>query len=178
MKKNTTINSTPAIVAILIIFWIAYFQILPESIADTQKRVKIEKLYMHYKKDFPEVQEMTPREAIELTKTGKVIFIDVREPNEQSVSRLPGAITADLFLENPERYDDYIKIGYCTIGYRSGIFAQELHQRGIPVYNLRGGLLAWVHDGGKVYAGTEETKRIHVYGQKWDLGPDSYEAVW
>jgi len=39
-------------------------------------------------------------------------------------------------------------------------------------------LLAWVHGGGKVYNGTSETLRIHVYSQEWDLGPDSYESVW
>jgi sodium/bile acid cotransporter 7 len=178
MKMNTKRYSATAIVALLIIFWITCFQILPESMAGAQKLDKIEKLYMHYKEKFPEVPDVTPREAMELTTTGKVIFIDVRGPNEQRVSRLPGAITADFFLEDPDRYRDYIKIGYCTIGYRSGIFAQELHQRGIPVYNLRGGLLAWVHAGGKVYAGAEETKRIHVYGPEWDLGPGSYEAVW
>jgi len=44
--------------------------------------------------------------------------------------------------------------------------------------NLRGGLLAWVHDGGKVYDRNGETRRIHVYGRKWDLGPKDYEAVW
>ena len=178
MKKNTKTYNATALVALLTILGLAHFHILPESFADTGKRVKIEKLYIHYQKKFPEVQDVTPREARELTNTGKVVFIDVRETDEQSVSRLPGAITVDLFLEDPGKYEDYIKIGYCTIGYRSGIFAQELQHKGIPVYNLRGGVLAWVHDGGKVYNGAEEVKRIHVYGQKWDLGPDSYEAVW
>jgi len=74
--------------------------------------------------------------------------------------------------------NDYIKIGYCTISYRSGVLARGLNQKGIPIYNLRGGLLAWVHDGGKVYNGSKETHRIHVYGQEWNLGPEGYEAVW
>ena len=178
MKKNTKRYSATAIVALLTIFWITSFHILPESIADTRKRVKIEKLYLRYQKKFPEVQDVNPRTAMELTNTGKVVFIDDRETDEQSVSRLPGAITAGFYLADPERYDDYIKIGYCTIGYRSGIFAQELGQRGIPIYNLRGGVLAWVHDGGKVYNGAVETKRIHVYGEEWNLGPESFEAVW
>jgi rhodanese-related sulfurtransferase len=115
---------------------------------------------------------------MELVNTGKVVFIDVREPEEQSVSRLPGAITVDSFLENLDHYNDFIKIGYCTISYRSGILARELHQNGIPMYNLRGGLLAWVHGGGKVYKGAAESRRIHVYSQDWDLGPDGYESVW
>ena len=178
MKRNVKLYCATAAIALLIIFWITCFHILPESIADTRKRGKIEKLYMHYQKKFPEVQDVNPRTAIELTNTGKVVFIDVRETKEQSVSQLSGAITADFYLENQQRYSNYIKIGYCTIGYRSGIFAQDLGQRGVPIYNLRGGMLAWVHDGGKVYNGTGETKRIHVYSKKWDLVPDNFEAVW
>jgi sodium/bile acid cotransporter 7 len=178
MKKNTKTYRASALVALLTILGITHFLILPESVADTRNRLKIETLYMQYQKEFPETQEVTPRTAIELANTGKVVFIDVREPEEQSVSRLPGAITVDGYLADPEKYDDYIKIGYCTIGYRSGIFAQELGQRGIPIYNLRGGMLAWVHDGGKVYNGSGATKRIHVYGEKWNLAPDNYEAIW
>jgi rhodanese-related sulfurtransferase len=178
MKKNIKIYCATGIVALLTIFGISYYHILPESIADTQNREKIENLYMRYKKEFPEVQDLNPREAIELTNTGKVVFIDVREPNEQNVSRLPGAITVDFYLDNQEKYNEHIKIGYCTISYRSGILARELHQKGIPIYNLRGGLLAWVHAGGKVYAGANETNRIHVYNNEWNLGPESFEAVW
>ncbi len=51
-------------------------------------------------------------------------------------------------------------------------------RKGITMYNLRGGLLAWVHDGGKVVDQKGETKRIHVYGRKWNLAPSAYEAVW
>jgi sodium/bile acid cotransporter 7 len=151
---------------------------LSESNVDAQKRDQIYTLYQSYKKQFPDVQDVPPREALELTGSGKVVFIDVRAPKEQKVSRLPGAITTDLFLEKLDKYNDYIKIGYCTIGYRSGIFAQELHQKGIPIYNLRGGLLGWVHAGGKVYDGAGETKRIHVYNEEWNLGPEEYEAIW
>ena len=178
MTKKAKIYCAVAIVALLTIFLIAYYHMLSESISNVQKRDQISKLYLNYKVEFPDVREVPPREAMELTSTGKVVFIDVRAPNEQNVSRLPGAITADLFLEKFDKYNDYIKIGYCTIGYRSGIFAQELLQKGIPIYNLRGGLLSWVHAGGKVYNGAGETKRIHVYGEEWNIGPESFEAVW
>jgi len=133
---------------------------------------------MSCQREFPDVQDLSPREAIHLTDTGKVIFIDVREPYEQSVSQLPGAITAEYFLDNAEKYTSFIKIGYSTISYRSGLFAQALQKNEIPVYNLRGGLLAWVHAGGRIYNGAGETRRIHVYRQEWDLAPASYEAVW
>ena len=178
MKKNTKLYCAAIIGFLLPIFGISHFYILPESKADTHKRVKIENMYLRYQKEFPDIQDVTPREAIELINTGQVVFIDIREPDEQSVSQLPIAITADSFLKDSKKYADHIKISYCTIGYRSGIFAQELGQRGIFIYNLRGGLLAWVHDGGKVYNGAEETRRIHVYGEEWNLAPENYEAIW
>jgi rhodanese-related sulfurtransferase len=178
MKKNTKIFYIIVLIALLAVVGIAYYMMRPKLTTDGQKRAQILKLYMGYKKEFSEVQDVSPREAMHLFDTGKVVFIDVREPDEQSVSRLPGAIAADIFLDNTKKYNDYIKIGYCTISYRSGVLAQGLNQKGIPIYNLRGGLLAWVHDGGKVYNGTEETHRIHVYGQEWNLGPEGYEAIW
>jgi hypothetical protein len=91
---------------------------------------------------------------------------------------LPGAITEKEFMDNFKSYQDHIKIAYSTISYRSGKFAQKLQKEGIPVYNLRGGILAWVHDGGKVYDRNGETKGIHVHDSEWNLLPARYEAIW
>jgi sodium/bile acid cotransporter 7 len=44
--------------------------------------------------------------------------------------------------------------------------------------NLRGGILSWLHAGGKIYREGRETKSVHVYGRKWDLAPSEYEALW
>lgn len=113
-----------------------------------------------------------------LRKNQKVIFVDVREVKEQEVSMLPGALTKEEFLNNLQKYEDEIIIGYCTISYRSGKLARKLAKQGITMLNLRGGMLAWVHDGGKVYDQYGETKRIHVHGRKWNLAPKGYEAIW
>ena len=149
-----------------------------DDMSDTEKRAKIEAMYQSYKKDFPEVQDIEPAEAMRLLKEGKALFIDVREEREQQVSMLPGAVTEKQFLKDPGRDRDRTLIAYCTISYRSGKLAERLKARGITLFNLRGGLLAWVHSGGKVYDQNGETKRIHVYGKKWNLGPKDYEAVW
>ncbi len=53
----------------------------------------------------------------------------------------------------------------------------ESASKGIPVSNLTGGLLAWVLEGGKVYDKKGETRRIHVYGDKWDYAPRGYKSV-
>ncbi len=149
-----------------------------DAMSDAAKRTKIEAIYRGYKKDFADVADIAPAEAMELLKAGRMVFVDVREEKEQEVSMLPGAVTEKEFLKNPERYGDKVIVGYCTISYRSGKLAEKLKARGIAMLNLEGGLLAWVHAGGKVYDRNGETHRIHVYGRKWDLGPKDYEAVW
>jgi rhodanese-related sulfurtransferase len=146
--------------------------------SDADKRAKIESMYRDYKKDFADVADIAPPEAMALLKTGQALFVDVRAAKEQAVSMLPGAIAADEFLKYPERYRDKVIIGYCTISYRSGKLADALRVQGITMLNLKGGLLAWVHAGGKVYDRSGETRRIHVYGRKWNLGPKDYEALW
>jgi len=149
-----------------------------DDMSDAAKRDKIEALYGDYKREFADVPDIEPAEAMRLLQEGKALFIDVREEKEQKVSMLPSAVTEKEFLKNPDRFRDRTLIGYCTISYRSGKLAESLRARGITLLNLRGGLLAWVHAGGKVFDRNGETLRIHVYGRKWDLGPKGYEAVW
>jgi len=148
------------------------------DLSDAAKYQKVESLYDGYKTEFPAVLDLTPRQAMNLLTDQKAVFIDTREPEEQQVSMLPGAITEKEFLSNYKSYADHLKIAYCTISYRSGVFAENFQKRGVPVYNLRGGILGWVHAGGKVYDQNGETFRIHVYGEKWNLAPERYEAIW
>ena len=148
------------------------------DLSDTAKYQKVESLSDGYKTNFPNVPGLTPRQAMDLIADQKTIFIDTREPKESQVSMLPGAISVKEFLSNYESYDDHVKIAYCTISYRSGKFAEKYQNDRIPVYNLRGGMLAWLHEGGKIYDQTGETYRIHIYGDKWNLAPEGYEAVY
>jgi len=145
---------------------------------DSEKRTRIDELYRGYRKDFPDVRDIDAQEAMRLLQEGKALFIDVREPKEQAVSMLPSAVTAEEFLKDPGRYADRVLIGYCTISYRSGKLAQQLAAKNITALNLRGGILAWAHAGGKLQDRDGETRRIHVYGRKWDLAPQGYETVW
>jgi len=149
-----------------------------DALSNDEKRLKIEAMYRNYKRNFAGVTDITPAEAMELLRAGRAVFVDVRETQEQEVSMLPGAVTEQEFLKLPERYGDKVVIAYCTISYRSGVLAKRLNARGIAMVNLEGGLLAWVHAGGRVYDRAGETRRIHVYGRKWDLSPQDYEAIW
>jgi sodium/bile acid cotransporter 7 len=149
-----------------------------EELSDAQKLQAVYDMYKDYKKSFPEVQDITPKEAMELMELEEVIFVDTRKSKEQKVSMLPNAVTEKDFKKNLEQYRDKTVIGYCTISYRSGKLAKELRKEGITMLNLRGGMLAWVHEGGKVYDANGQTKRVHVYKKKWNYVPQGYEAVW
>lgn len=141
------------------------------------KAATVRKLYRGYKKDFPNVPDISAADARTLLEEGKVVFIDVREPEEQAVSLLPGAVTEEAFLKNPGIAQGKTAVAYCTIGYRSGVFSQKMAGRGIEVLNLSGGIVAWVLKGGKVYLDGRETNRIHVYGKEWNHLPEGYEVV-
>jgi len=158
--------------------WVGFQIWADDAISDDARRAELQAMYRNYKKDFADVPDIAPAEAMELLKAGRALFVDVREQREQKVSMLPGAVTEKEFLRNPERYHDRVVIGYCTISYRSGKLAEKLKARGIIMLNLEGGLLAWVHAGGKVYDRNGETRRIHVNGRKWTLAPNDFEAVW
>jgi sodium/bile acid cotransporter 7 len=134
-------------------------------------------MYADYKKEFPGVKDISPVEAMKLMRTGQAVFVDTRTAAEMKVSMLPNAISKEAFLKDLSKYKDRTVVGYCTISYRSGLFAKEMSEKGIMIYNLPGGLLAWVLEGGKVYDANGETKRIHVYGEKWNYPPQGYEAI-
>jgi len=87
-----------------------------------------------------------------------------------------GAITEKAFKKNLERYKDHGIIGYCTISYRSGELAKKLGKKGIKMLNLKGGLLAWVHEGGKVYDQHGEIKRVHVSQKSGTTDPRDMKA--
>ncbi len=148
------------------------------DLTDVQKKEIVYRMYAEFKNDFPEVNDIEPREAMKLAAENHAVFVDVRDPAEMKVSMLPHAITKKSFLENPQRFADRTIIVYCTISYRSGKFAEEMARKGVTLYNLKGGLLAWVLEGGTVFDSHGESKRIHVYGEKWNFVPKGYEAVW
>lgn len=146
---------------------------------DVGRKAKVEALYAGYRKDFPKVEEVPAVQAVALARQGDLLPIDVREPAERAVSTLPGAITAKEYLADPGRFAGKKAVAYCTIGYRSGVWAAAKASQGLPVANLAGGLLGWLHAGGTlVDAKGQPTKTVHVYGRTWDLAPSGYIAVW
>lgn len=144
---------------------------------DRQKSDIVQKMYGEYKKNFPDIGDISAAAAERLDARNEVVFIDVRTPEEQAVSELPGAVTEAAVKENPTILEGKTAVAYCTIGYRSGLYVEKMDRRGIHMLNLAGGILAWVLSGGKVYHDGRETKRVHVYGEKWNYAPAGYEAI-
>ena len=148
------------------------------SLTDAAKKRKIDEMYEGYKKHFPKVKDFSARQILQLMDRERIIFVDIRKTKEQTVSMITGAITEMEFRRNLSAYRDYIVIGYCTIGSRSGKLARKLKKKGIRMFNMRGGILAWLHAGGIVHKDGKLVNRVHVYGRKWNLAPSVIKSVW
>lgn len=135
-------------------------------------------LYRSYRKQFSKVLDISPFQAAEKLKEGeKILFVDVRKKKEREVSVIPGAISKKEFKRLREDFRGHLIIPYCTIGYRSGKYARKLARAGFEVRNLAGGIILWAHQVGSFEHRGKPTRRIHVYGKKWDLAPISFKSV-
>jgi rhodanese-related sulfurtransferase len=159
---------------------IIYAQALAAAkyLTDAAKKRKIDEMYQGYKQHFPKVKDFSAAQTLQLMDRKKVILVDIRKTKEQAVSMITGAITETEFSRNYSAYRDYIIIGYCTIGSRSGKLARKLKKKGISLFNMQGGILAWLHAGGIVHKDGKAVNRVHVYGRKWNLAPSAIKSVW
>ena len=92
--------------------------------------------------------ELTPRQLAERLARGDALeLLDVREPHEWEIARIPGARlvplgTLDRALPSLDRSRDIVV--HCKGGTRSARAAHQLHAAGFTrVWNLSGGILAW-----------------------------------
>lgn len=153
---------------------------LPAKSPATNKK-EIEKLISEFEEDLSAPQ-VDAQKAYNWQQQGDAIFVDVRGDDEQKISKIKGALTQDEFeaLKTSQLTGKKV-IAYCTIGYRSGKFIESLKEKkqNIEAYNLRGSLLLWVHHGFPIYDSQDhQTKKVHVYGRKWNVLPPDYEGIW
>ena len=93
--------------------------------------------------------EITPVELKQRLDAGDKLFIlDVREPNEYQINRIPGSTLIPLG-ELPRRYQELPKdveiVAQCKMGGRSAKALDFLKSVGFTnVKNLRGGILEWI----------------------------------
>ncbi len=145
---------------------------------ESEKCEQIEKNYQKSRKLFSEVPEITAEQLLGRLAEENLVIVDARSPQEQAVSMLPGAVTAEQFEADREAYQGRPVVTYCTIGHRSGLFAQQLLAQGCDVSNLKGAILSWTHAGGELVDANGSTKRVHVHSPKMNLIAEGYEPVW
>lgn len=100
------------------------------------------------------VPEITPRElAAQLDAADPLVLLDVREPAEWQLARLPGARLVPLgTLEEvlPTLDPRQETVVYCRSGVRSATAVRRLRAAGFEhVRNLAGGILRWSEEGGE-----------------------------
>lgn len=101
------------------------------------------------------IKEISTREARELHARGQALFVDVREPNEFNLGRIPDALPLPRgTIENRAESSlprDRPLVLYCGGGSRSALAADTLQQMGFTdVRSLSGGFRGWVDAGGDV----------------------------
>jgi rhodanese-related sulfurtransferase len=127
----------------------------------------------------PDASWITIEEFQSKENRGDWVIVDARDFEEREVSIIPSAIGIEEFIENKEDFKKTPILFYCTIGCRSGLWAEELKADGFEAYNLWGGVLAWALSRHPLVTPEgETTKRVHVYGEKWALLPNGFDCVW
>ena len=99
----------------------------------------------------PDVHTMTVHELRELREAGDNHFLlDVREPHEQSISRIEGAVLmllGELEHRTAELPRDKRILVHCKSGGRSARAVSLLRDQGFEnVWNISGGIIAWARE--------------------------------
>jgi len=97
------------------------------------------------------VKPLSVQELQHWLETGKEVqLIDVREPDEWEICKLPQAIFIPMRMVGgmlPQLRKDIPTAVLCHHGMRSMMIAQQLDAAGFPkVYNVTGGIHAWAYD--------------------------------
>lgn len=114
----------------------------------------------------------------------RAVLVDVRTAPERAVSVIPGAVSREQFEASHGAVQALqggkVVVPYCTIGKRSGMYANSLAKKypGLDVRNGEGVVL-WALDDGKFIEPVtrQPTKRMHVFGPAWAVAPSDVYAV-
>jgi adenylyltransferase/sulfurtransferase len=102
------------------------------------------------------IREVSPDELRQMRERGApVTCVDVREPNEWNLFRIPGALHLPLgkiedAVESALALDAEVVV-YCGRGNRSQTAAELMRRKGYThVSSLAGGIMGWIGSGGEI----------------------------
>lgn len=156
------------------------------ELSQEQQKLKAHTKFQELVKNFTNIPVIDPEIILETKDSVKYVFIDVREAEEQKVSMIPGALTTKEFRDrykSPSDLDSVLVVVYCTLGYRSAAFAEQLKKYQIQAWNLKAGITGWAFAHGPLVekSGPNQytsTKKIHTYSAGWNILPPNYEAIY
>ena len=103
------------------------------------------------------VHDLAPEEVARGLAEGKILLVDVREPNEVAVEAYPGAVVVPLSGFDPQDIPDpqgKQVVFACRSGKRSVTASLAAQAAGLPYdHHLAGGILGWKAAGLKTKAG-------------------------
>ena len=95
----------------------------------------------------PSVRNLTPEEVERGLAEGRMVLVDVREPNETALERFPGAVLAPLSAFDPAAIPEPNGreiVFACRSGRRSVTASVAAQEQGFAYdSHLAGGILAW-----------------------------------
>lgn len=105
----------------------------------------------------PKVRDLTAQEVKAGMAAGKILLVDVREPDELAAERIPGAVEMPLQHFNPAALPnpgDKQLVFSCRSGKRSVMASLLAQEAGLPYdAHLAGGIKAWKEAGFKTDQG-------------------------
>ena len=94
-----------------------------------------------------EVTNLTPQQVAEGVRAGRMLLVDVREPNETAVESFPDAVVVPLSMFDPAEIPDpqgREVVFACRSGRRSITASVAAQDAGYPYKShMAGGILAW-----------------------------------
>jgi rhodanese-related sulfurtransferase len=92
------------------------------------------------------VRDLTPAEVAKGVKDGRMLLVDIREPNETALERFPSAVELPMSSFDPAdlKAEGKQVVFACRSGNRSARLSLACQEQGIPYdAHLAGGILAW-----------------------------------
>lgn len=127
--------------------------------------------------NYPEVEHVSGVDADSASDT--VLYLDIREVEEYTVSHLENAIRIDPDISADEfekqfadKFSGKKLIFYCSVGVRSSELIDRLESvlarmDQTQAVNLEGGIFDWHNRRGQLYNENTKTDNVHPYSEFW-----------